>query len=97
MIIVWGRAEARPEHLQEVVRLGLEHVRRSRKEPGCLQHSAQRDVENDNAVVFYEEWQDMEALQAHFKVPESGLFVAALTPLLEREPEMKIFEAEQAG
>ena len=97
MIIVWGRAEAQPEHLQEVVRLGLEHVQRSRKEPGCLLHSAQHDVENANAVVFYEEWRDMEALQAHFKVPESGQFLAALAPLLEREPEMKIFEAEQAG
>lgn len=97
MIIVWGRAEAQPEHLQEVVRLGLEHVRRSRKEPGCLHHSAQRDVENDNALVFYEEWQDMEALQVHFEVPESGQFVAALTPLLVRPPEMKIFEAEQTG
>jgi quinol monooxygenase YgiN len=96
LIIVWGRVEAKPEHLQEVVRLGLEHVRRSRKEPGCLHHSAQRDVENSNALVFYEEWQDMDALQAHFSVPESGQFVAALTPLLEGAPEMKIFEANQA-
>jgi quinol monooxygenase YgiN len=95
LIIVWGRVEAQPEHLQEVVRLGLEHVRRSRNEPGCLHHSAQLDVENSNALVFYEQWQDMEALQVHFSVPESGQFVAALTPLLGREPEMKIFEANQ--
>jgi quinol monooxygenase YgiN len=95
LIIVWGRVEAKPEHLQEVVRLGLEHVQRSRNEPGCLRHSAQVDVENSNALVFYEEWQDMGALQTHFSVPESGQFVAALTPLLDRAPEMKIFEANQ--
>jgi quinol monooxygenase YgiN len=96
LIIVWGRVEAKPEHLQEVVRLGLEHVQRSRNEPGCVHHSAQLDVENSNAVVFYEEWQDMDALQTHFSVPASGQFVAALTPLLEGAPEMKIFEANQA-
>jgi quinol monooxygenase YgiN len=96
LIIVWGRVEAKPEHLQEVVRLGLEHVQRSRSEPGCLHHSAQVDVENSDALVFYEEWQDMGALQTHFSVPESGHFVAALTPLLDRAPEMKIFEANQA-
>ena len=95
MIIVWGRVEAKPGHLQEVVRLGLEHVQRSRNEPGCLHHSAQVDVENSNALVFYEQWQDMGALQTHFRVPESGQFVAALTPLLDRAPEMKIFEANQ--
>jgi quinol monooxygenase YgiN len=95
LIIVWGRVEAKPEHLKEVVRLGLEHVHRSRNEPGCVHHSAQVDVENSNVLVFYEEWQDMDALQTHFSVPESGQFVAALTPLLKGAPEMKIFEANQ--
>ena len=95
MIIVWGRVEAKPEHLPEVVRLGLEHVQRSRQESGCLHHSVQADVEHDNALVFYEEWQDMDALHVHFGIPESSEFVAALTPLLECAPDMKIFEATQ--
>ena len=93
MIIVWGRVEAKCGHLDEVLRLSLEHVRRSRKEPGCLHHSVQSDVENASSLVFYEEWQDMAALQVHFQVPESGDFVASLTDLIEGEPEMKIYEA----
>ena len=43
-----------PETLPEVLRLSLEHVNRSRLEPGCLLHSVHRDVEDPNRVVFLE-------------------------------------------
>ena len=93
MIIVWGRAEAKPECLDEALRLSLKHVHRSRKEPGCQRHSVQRDVENPLALIFFEEWENMAALKVHFQVPESGQFALALTELLKEEPEMKIYEA----
>ena len=93
MIIVWGRIEAKAEHMEEVLRVSLEHVHRSRKEPGCIRHSVQTDVENPNSLVFNEEWQDMAALQTHFQVPASGQFVAGLSDLVIGGPEMKIYEA----
>ena len=96
MIIVWGRVNVKPGHFDDVLRLSLEHVHRSRKEPGCLHHSVQSDVENPLSLVFYEEWEDMAALQLHFQVPESGQFVAALTALLTGDPEMKVYEATPA-
>jgi len=97
MIIVWGRVEAKAEHAGEVERLSLEHVHRSRAEPGCIGHSVQRDVENANVLVFYEEWQDMAALQLHFQVAESGQFLAALQGLILGDPEIKIYEAKAVG
>ncbi|MBE9538018.1 MAG: antibiotic biosynthesis monooxygenase [Proteobacteria bacterium] len=93
MIIVWGRANAKAEHFDDALRLALEHVHRSRNEPGCLHHSVQSDVETPHSLIFYEEWEDMAALQVHFQVPESGRFVAELTALLAGDPEMKIYEA----
>ena len=71
MIIVTGSVQARPETLAEVTRISLEHVRRSRLEPGCLLHSVQTDVEDANRLVFLEHWADRESLLAHFRVPES--------------------------
>lgn len=96
MIVVWGRVEAMPEYLDEAKRISLEHVHRSRAEPGCLRHGVHSDVENPNVLVFYEEWRDMAALQAHFQVPASGQFVAALQGLVIGEPEIKIYEADLA-
>ena len=96
MIIVTGSVLSRPESLDEVLRLSLEHVRRSRLEPGCVSHAVHQDVEDPLRVVFLEEWEDLDALRAHFGVPASLTFVTALGPLAVEPPEMNIFEATPA-
>ena len=94
VIIVTGGVRARPETIDEVVRLSLEHVRRSRGEPGCLLHSVHHDVEDLHHVVFIEHWADRAALDTHFRVPASGAFVEALGPLAAEPPTIEIYEAE---
>ena len=97
MIIVTGSITARPEAVDEVVRLGLEHVQRSRLEPGCLLHSVHRDVENPNRVVFIEHWADADALKSHFRVRESNEFVKAASALSDEPASIEIFEATRAA
>src|SRR3954451_14287192 len=96
MIIVTGSVRARPNALAEVLRLSLEHVRRSRLEPGCLLHSVHQDVEDPNHVVFLEHWSDAAALKAHFAVPESGAFARAVGQLSTEPPPIGIYEATSA-
>jgi quinol monooxygenase YgiN len=93
MILVTGSVQARPEHLAEVLALGVEHVRRSRAEPGCLLHTVHQDVEDPNRVVFVEHWQDADALRTHFAVPASGDFVTALAALSDGNPTIDIYDA----
>ncbi len=93
VIIVTGSVQARPDALGEVLRLSLEHVRRSRSEPGCLLHSVHRDVEDPNRFVFIEHWADRAALAAHFRVPESGAFVTGLRGFTTKTPTIEIYEA----
>ena len=95
MIIVTGSVRARPEARDEVLRLSIEHVRRSRLEPGCLLHSVHQDVEDPDRVVFLEHWSDREALNAHFGVPASIEFVTALGPLAAEPPTLEVYEATQ--
>ncbi len=40
MIVVTGSVEARQDSFDKVRRLSLEHVHRSRKEPGCISHAS---------------------------------------------------------
>ena len=93
MVIVWGCMQAMPEHREEAIRVSLEHVHRSRGEPGCISHAVHIDAENANLLVFYEEWEDMAALQAHFSVPESAAFIDSVAGLAVGPPEIKIFES----
>jgi quinol monooxygenase YgiN len=96
LIIVTGSVEARPDALEELLALSLEHVRRSRDEPGCLLHSVHQDVEDRMRVVFVEHWSDKYALAEHFKVPASHEFVAAVTALAASPPTIEIYEATPA-
>ena len=94
MIIVTGSVKARPEVREEALRLSLEHVHRSRLEPGCLLHSVHYDVEDSNRLVFLENWADREALTAHFLVPASGAFAAAVGDLAVEPPSLEIYDAQ---
>src|SRR5664279_2198426 len=81
MIVVTGSVRAREESLGEVRKLSLEHVHRSRGEPGCISHALHVDCEDPLRLVFIEQWADCAALLAHFAVPASREFVRALQPL----------------
>ena len=94
MILVTGTILARPETLEELRRLSLEHVRRSRQEPGCLSHNVHVDCENPLRLSFVEQWSDAAALQAHFAVPASVAFVQALRPLAAAPAEMTVYVAD---
>lgn len=97
MIIVTGAILATPEGFDEARRLGLEHSRRSRAEPGCLSHDLHVDCENPLRLVFVERWADAAALKAHFAVPASNDFVRAVRALSSARTEMAVYEAERAA
>lgn len=94
MIVVTGSITARSDKFDEARRLSLEHVHRSRAEPGCLYHSVHVDCENPLRLVFIEHWRDMPALLAHFQVPGSRDFARALRTLAETTS-LEVYEAEQ--
>lgn len=94
MLIVTGTVTARPDTLDAMLRAALEHVRRSRTEPGCLQHGVAIDAENPLTLVFYEEWQDRATLEAHFQAPGSLAFVKAMRSLAASQTQMKILPVE---
>ena len=94
MIFVTGSILANADNLEEILALSLQHVRRSRTEPGCLAHAVHQDVENSLRLVFVEQWADRSALAAHFAVPESRAFAKAVRALAVEPPTLNIYEAE---
>jgi len=76
-----------------VLKLSLEHVRRSRTEPGCISHSVQIDCENPLRLVFFEQWADRAALLNHFAVPASRDFVKSLQTLAAAATSIELYEA----
>lgn len=93
MILVTGSVITRSDTLDEVRRLSLKHVHRSRIEPGCISHAVHVDCENPLRLVFVEEWADRAALLAHFAVPASREFVRALQSLAADVTTIEIYDA----
>jgi quinol monooxygenase YgiN len=93
MIVVTGSVTARPESFDEVRKLSLEHVHRSRAEPGCVSHAVHVDCENPLRLVFFEQWADRNALLAHFAVPASRDFVRALQSLASEATTIQLYDS----
>jgi quinol monooxygenase YgiN len=93
MIVVTGSVTARQDSFDEVRRLSLEHVHRSRGEPGCISHAVNVDCENPLRLVFFEQWADRAALLAHFAVPASRDFVRSLQSLAAAATTIELYDA----
>jgi quinol monooxygenase YgiN len=95
MIVVTGSVTVRPETFDEARRISLEHVHRSRQEPGCISHAVHVDCENPRRLVFFEQWADRAALAAHFAVPASGEFVRVLRSLAAEPTTLELYDASK--
>ncbi len=93
MILITGSVMARSETQAEIRRLSLEHVHRSRAEPGCLSHDVHLDAEIPLRFVFVERWTDEAAIRTHFAVPESRAFARELAKLAAARPTIEIYDA----
>jgi quinol monooxygenase YgiN len=97
VIIITGTVKVRADAIERALELSLEHVRRSRTEPGCLSHAVHQDVEDPLTLFFFEQWEDDGAVTAHFAVPESLAFVTMLSELTTAPPVMTLYDATPKG
>jgi quinol monooxygenase YgiN len=95
MIVVTGHVIAAPATREEMLRISLEHVHRSRAEPGCLEHGVYLDAENPLKLHFFERWADADAIRTHFAVPESRAFAKRLRALAADAGAMHVLQAEK--
>ena len=93
MILVTGTVTAKPDTIGEMLRVSTEHVHRSRAEPGCISHHVSIDADDPLTLHFTERWESMEALKAHFRVPESRAMWKRLQELAAHPGAMHIYEA----
>jgi quinol monooxygenase YgiN len=65
----------------ELIRIMQQH---SRKEPGCLMYIGHQSTEDPRKFMFYEQYKDAAALEAHRNAPYFKEYVAGgLDPIME--------------
>lgn len=80
--VVLAEFEAREETVEAFLEACRDDAICSRRdEPGCLEFTVQRSVDNPNLVVLYEVYADRAAFQAHEAAPHFAVFSGALKEL----------------
>jgi quinol monooxygenase YgiN len=95
VIVVTGSILAREDSFDDVLRSCIEHVERSRKEPGCISHDVHVDCQNPMRLFFFERWADEAALRTHFAVEGSKAFVKSLKGRIVETSGTKIYRTEE--
>jgi len=70
------------EKCKEYIRIMQEHTR---KEPGCLFYVGHQSIDNRRKFLFYEQYKDQAALEAHRNAPYFKQYVhGGLDPIMEQ-------------
>lgn len=93
MVVVHARFRLRPGAADAFARLRAPMVAATRAEPGCTTYRVYVGTEDPDEVVFVEEWTTRAALERHFTTPHFEAFVAAMSSLATRPPEVRIYDA----
>jgi quinol monooxygenase YgiN len=92
MLIVTGSVTAHADTFERLAAVSLEHVQRSRTEPGCISHAVYVDYEDPLRFFFFEQWADRAALDAHFLVPGTKAYVRELRTLAKASTGPTIYD-----
>lgn len=82
----------REEALERIERL----VEQSNEEDGMIDYRATTDVQDENLVRFFEQYEDEEAFFAHTQTDHFQEFEAQLPELLAGAPEVLRFDVSEA-
>lgn len=83
MHVIVARLRIRPENRAAFLEASQAIIAGTRAEAGCLFYALHEDAHDPNSFLFYEEWQDRAAIDAHFEEPHFLAFGAAIEPWVE--------------
>lgn len=77
-----------PEKRKEILQTISAILGPIRREGGCLGCNCYVDIESENRILFREEWQTRESLNAHLRSVHFGVLLGAMS-LLAQAPEIR--------
>ena len=94
MIIVTVAGKVKPEFKQTFLDHMAELAGTVHAEKGCIKYQQNLTAEDDSILFLYEEWETLEALQAHLQTPHMAEHFDQARPWFDWV-DMKTFEASE--
>ena len=92
MIVLAAKFTGKPERKTEILRLAAIVAPPSRAESGCITYNFYEQQPSANEFLFFEEWADQAALDAHFQTPHFKDFMQHFPELIQGQPHLRIYE-----
>lgn len=96
MIVLHASFPIDPEQRDDALELVAELVEQSNEEDGMIEYRATTDVQDENLVRFFEQYEGEEAFLAHTQTDHFQAFEERLPELLAGEPEVLRFDVSEA-
>lgn len=74
MIYLVARIHIKPGALEAFAAIAQPCIEATRREPGCVHYDLHASITDPETVVFVEQWESREALDAHFRTPHLAAF-----------------------
>ncbi len=96
MIVLIVKIPVTPGKREEFIQRAQHVLAESRKEKGNISYNLYKSIENDNDLLYVEEWESKEALAAHGKSEHYQAFLKEREELglISGEREVKLYEAQ---
>lgn len=76
---------------KDFIRLAQVMIKRSNAETGCITYKLMHNINEPNDYMFFEEYENIEAVNAHNSSEHFKTFLNAVSPLLNKEPLIDVF------
>lgn len=97
MIVLHATFPIDPERREDALDLADHLVEESNREDGVVDYRAAVDVQDENRIRFFEQYEDEAAVEAHENSDHFQRFEEALPELLAGEPEVLRFEVSDVA
>ncbi len=95
MIVVNGVIQSSIEDIQALTQVVATMEEASRAESGCVDYTFSVELSDPTVIRITEQWESLEALQAHFAMPHMADFQQAMAAHPPRSIAVKFFEASE--
>ncbi len=97
MILVSAKLKTKPGLRDKVVELGQKAVECTRKEDGCIGYTLYKSTDDEETLMYFEEWEDIESLRAHLKTQHILDAREARKDMLDGPVEVRVFDSDEVG
>ena len=97
MIIITGTAQVHPDQRDAAISAAQDMRKHTIDEPGCIDYRFWSATDDPNAILLFEQWEELPALQAHLTAPHTAAFLTQIGPAIDGTLQLTRFEISNHG